>query len=310
MSLSRSALLWMSQNEFLRSTLPRFRFVRGAVKRFMPGEQLDDALAAAAALQGERLPTILTQLGENIVELREAESVTKHYLDVANQVSQRHLDSYISVKLTQMGFDIDKEECYRFFSQLAAKGKELGNLVWIDIEGSAYAEGTIQFYRRVKKEFENTGLCLQSYLYRTEHDLEGLLAEGSRIRLVKGAYKEPPSVAMPKKRDVDENFFECARKMLAHTQSSGIVHGIGTHDMKLVRRIIEEANRIGLSRDKYEFQMLYGIRSAEQRQLRLVGYRVRVLISYGAYWYPWYMRRLAERPANVWFVMKNLLRRG
>ncbi len=310
MSLSRSALLWMSQNNFLRTTFPRFGFVRNAVRRFMPGEQLEDALTAAAALQSEGLPTILTHLGENISELREAENVTNHYLDVANQVSQRHLDSYISVKLTQIGFDIDTEACYKFFTQLATRARELGNLVWIDIESSAYTEGTIEFYRRAKKQFENTGVCLQSYLYRTERDLMELLAEGSRIRLVKGAYKEPPSIAMPKKQDVDENFFVCARKILAHTQSSGIVHGIGTHDMKLIRRIIEEANRMGLPREKYEFQMLYGIRSADQRQLRSEGYRVRVLISYGTYWYPWYLRRLAERPANVWFVVKNLLARG
>lgn len=306
MPFFRGVFLWMSQNNFLRTTLPRFGFVRGAVKRFMPGEQLDDALTAAATLQSEDLPTILTHLGENIAELREAENVTNHYLDVAEQVHQRQLDSYISVKLTQMGFDLGGDRCYGFFRQLAAKAKELKNIVWIDMESSAYVENTIEFYERAKSEFENTGLCLQSYLYRTERDLADLLTEGSRIRLVKGAYKEPASIAMPKKQDVDENFFLCAQKMLAHTRSTGIVHGIGTHDMKLVRRIIEEANQMGLPREKYEFQMLYGIRSADQRQLRAEGYRVRVLISYGTYWYPWYLRRLAERPANVWFVLKNI----
>lgn len=312
MSVSRTILLKMSESSTLRNALPRLWFVRRAVKRFMPGERLEDALEAAEQLKRQGFPTILTKLGENIQEMTEAEEVTRHYLDALERIRAKAIDGYISVKLTQMGFDIDKEHCYRLFAELAARGRELRNLVWIDMEGTAYTEDTIRFYERARHEFDNVGLCLQSYLYRTEADLEGLLrlspGAGSSplIRLVKGAYKEPPHLAMPRKSDVDESFFQLAGKLLRHTKESGVVHGIGTHDRVLIGRIIEEARKLGLAKDRYEFQMLYGIQTAEQARLRTEGYRVRVLISYGSYWYPWYMRRLAERPANVWFVVKNL----
>lgn len=306
MSLSRTALLWMSENKALRETLPRLGFVRRAVKRFMPGERLEEALAAAEKLGEKGLPAIFTKLGENVTEMKEAEAVTQHYLEALEKLQRRYLDCYISVKLTQMGFDFDKEACYRLFIGLAKRGKEAKNLVWIDMEGTRYTGETIEFYERVRSEFDNVGLCLQAYLYRTKSDLDRLLKISPLIRLVKGAYMEPPNLAMPEKAAVDASFFTLAQNLLRNTVDTGRVHAIGTHDRNLVSMIIREAKKLGLKPDKYEFQMLYGIQTAEQERLKREGHRVRVLISYGSYWYPWYMRRLAERPANVWFVMKNI----
>lgn len=306
MSLPRTALLWMSENKTLRESLPRLDFVRRAVKRFMPGEHLEDALAAAEKLGQNGLPAIFTKLGENITDMKEAEAVTQHYFEAIEKLQRRYLDCYISVKLTQMGFDIDKEACYGLFVRLAKRAKELKNLVWIDMEGTKYTGETIDFYGRARGEFDNIGLCLQSYLYRTKSDLDRLLKISPLIRLVKGAYMEPPNLAMPGKTDVDASFFTLAQNLLRNTVDTGRVHAIGTHDRNLVSMIIREAKRLGLKYDKYEFQMLYGIQTGEQEKLRREGHRVRVLISYGSFWYPWYMRRLAERPANVWFVVKNL----
>jgi proline dehydrogenase len=307
MTIARSVLLWVSENQTLKRILPTLPPVQRAVKRFMPGETLDDALAACASLGMRKLPTILTRLGENIVHWSEAEQVTGHYLHVLEEVAARGLDTFLSVKLTQLGFDIDRARCYEQFRKLAREAAKRGNLVWIDMEQSRYVDATIELYKNALKEFGNVGLCLQSYLYRTDKDLEQLIELDARIRLVKGAYREPPSIAYKKKSDVDESYFRQALLLLQHAKQTSTVHGIGTHDMRLIRKISREAQRINLPNDRYEFQMLYGIRTGDQDQLRAEGYRVRVLVSYGPYWYPWYIRRLAERPANVWFVVKNLL---
>lgn len=306
MSLSRTALLWMSENRTLRASLPRLGFVRRAVKRFMPGERLEDALAAAGKLGEKGLPAIFTKLGENITDMKEADAITQNYLEALEKLQRRYLDCYISVKLTQMGFDIDKEACYRLFIRLAQRAKEVKNLVWIDMEGTKYTGETIAFYERARGEFDNVGICLQAYLHRTKNDLDKLLKISPLIRLVKGAYMEPPNLAMAGKTDVDGSFFTLAQNLLRNTIDTGRVHAIGTHDRNLISMIIREAKKLGLKPDKYEFQMLYGIQSGEQERLRREGHQVRVLISYGSFWYPWYMRRLAERPANVWFVVKNL----
>lgn len=272
----------------------------------MPGEELTDALRAAGTLHDNGFPTILTKLGENIDQQSEAEAVAQHYIEVLDQVHSRSLDSFISVKLTQLGLDIDRELCYKLVRHLASRAKQQGNSVWIDMEQSRYVDHTIGLYERARTEFDNIGICLQSYLYRTEADLKRLLSINARIRLVKGAYKEPADIAFPKKADVDAMFLTLAQQLLEHTRSTNILHGIGTHDVRLIRKLIGIAQRKGMQPHEYEFQMLYGIRTSDQERLRKEGFRVRVLISYGSYWYPWYMRRLAERPANVWFVLKNM----
>jgi proline dehydrogenase len=270
----------------------------------MPGETVDDALAASRALA---VGTVLTRLGENLRNAEEAKSVSRHYLDVLDRVAAERLDVEISVKLTQLGLDFSREECERHLRALAERARSHGNWLWVDIESTAYTDVTLDVYRRLRGAFSNTGLCVQSYLYRTAADVESLIQLGSGVRLVKGAYLEPPDKAYQKKEDVDENFFRLAERLLSDdARAKGVRAIFGTHDPVLIRRIEDLGRARGLSPKDVEFQMLYGIRRAEQLRLIAAGYRFRVLISYGEAWFAWYMRRLAERPANVLFVLRSL----
>jgi proline dehydrogenase len=286
--------------------MPRFGFVRRAVKRFMPGEEVHDALAAARDLREKGIATIVTHLGENLTQESEAKSVTDHYLEVLRLIAEEGLDCHISVKLTQLGLDLNDESCYRHLERLVVRARELGNYVWIDMESSPYVDRTIGIFSRLRSEHSNTGVCVQSYLYRTAKDLEALLPLRPSIRLVKGAYAEPKNVAYRSKRDVDENYFHLARELLVAGRLNGARLGIGTHDQGLIDRISRYADQENFSKESFEVQMLYGVRSDAQLRLAGEGYRVRTLISYGSFWFPWYMRRLAERPANVWFVVRHL----
>jgi len=271
----------------------------------MPGERLEDALGAAALLQQEGVGTILTKLGENLTRADEAEEVTGHYLDVLDNVSARKLNAEVSIKPTQLGLDLDKELCYRNLERLIDRAASGNNFIWIDMESSPYVDPTIELFRRARARTSRVGLALQAYLRRTERDVEALIPLGSAVRLVKGAYLEPASVAFPRKADVDENYFRLACRLLA---GNSRVH-IATHDSKLVERIGKfiEDNRV--PRSASEYAMLYGIQRPLQRRLVASGKPLRVLISYGEYWFPWYMRRLAERPANVGFVIRNIFAR-
>lgn len=307
MSLSRNILLWASENQWMRSHVPSWKFVRSAVKKFMPGVKAEDALDAAQKFQSESISAVLTHLGENIKDFSEGLAVRNHYLELIDKIAGRKLDVEISLKLTQLGFDLSFDETYTRFKAIAQKIKErIGNVIWIDMEGSAYTQTTIDFYKKIKKEFDNVGLCLQSYLYRTEKDLDSLLSINPHIRLVKGAYKEPHTIAFQNKRDVDKNFLHLSKILLKVIPGKRNRVAFATHDENLCAQIIREAKHYSVPKDKIEFQMLYGIKSAYQKELAERGYDVKVLISYGDFWYPWYMRRLAERPANVWFVLKNL----
>ena len=303
----RRVLLAASQNQWLAQRAPQYGFVRKAVQRFMPGEDVSSALEAARGLQESRIATILTQLGENVKNAGEAEAVTRHYLDVLERVQAQKLDAAISVKLTQLGLDVDAEGCLANVQRLAKRARELGNFLWIDMEGSAYTNATLELYRRVRAQHPDVGVCLQAYLYRTEKDLADLLPLGPAIRLVKGAYNEPPDLAYPRKKDVDENYFRLARKLLdPEVRKAGTRAGFATHDLRMIQKIEQVVQELGLPRESVEFQLLYGIQRAEQVRLAQAGYRVRVLISYGSQWFPWYMRRLAERPANLTFVIRNM----
>jgi len=303
----RRVLLAASQSQWLAQRAPEYGFVRKAVQRFMPGEDVSSALEAARALQENRIATILTQLGENVKNAGEAEAVTRHYLDVLERVQAQNLDAAISVKLTQLGLDLDADGCLANVQRLAKRARELGNFLWIDMEGSAYTNATLELYRRVRAQHPDVGVCLQAYLYRTEKDLADLLPLGPAIRLVKGAYNEPPALAYPRKKDVDENYFRLARKLLdPAVRKAGTRAGFATHDLRLIQKIEQVARELGLPKESVEFQLLYGIQRAEQVRLAQAGYRVRVLISYGSQWFPWYMRRLAERPANITFVIRNM----
>lgn len=307
MGISRNILLWASENPWMRVHVPRWKFVRSAIKKFMPGESIDDALIAAKKFQEDLIPTVFTRLGENIQHLFEGLEVQNHYLELVDKIAEQKLDIEISLKLTQLGFDSSFEETYERFKTITQKVKEkLGNMIWIDMEGSVYTQRTIFFYKKIKKEFDNVGLCIQSYLYRTEKDLEDLLSIDANIRLVKGAYKEPSDIAFHLKKDVDENFLHLSKIMLKFKSEKNIRVAFATHDEVLCAKIINEAKHYSIPKDQFEFQMLYGIKSGYQCELANNGYQLRVLISYGEFWYPWYMRRLAERPANVWFVLKNI----
>lgn len=308
MSLMRSALLWASENQFLRNTAPKIFFVKKAVRRFMPGEHLADAIEAARTLQEKGLSTVFTHLGENITELSEAEQVTNHYLEVLSEIAQSNIDTEISLKLTQIGLDLSFEKTYDYFSTIVRKAIELNNFVWIDIESSAYTDVTIDFYKKARQEFGNVGLCLQAYLYRTGDDLSRLIKLKPAIRLVKGAYKESATVAFPKKKDVDDNFYKLSLQML-EAQKEGMRAVFATHDVSLIDKIRKAAEEMGIANHGLEFKLLYGIRMDEQMRLVENGHQVRSLISYGEFWYPWYVRRLAERPANVLFVLKNIISR-
>lgn len=307
MNLMRTLLLAGSESRWLRERAMRWRFVRRATSRFMPGETVDEALAASQALG---IGAVLTQLGENLKDAKEAEAVTRHYLDVLDRVKAGKLDVEISVKPTQLGIDFSRETCEKNFQTLIEHARSQDNWVWMDMEATPYTDATLDVYRRARALFPNTGLCVQAYLYRTAADVESLIALGSGVRLVKGAYKEPPDKAFPKKSDVDENFYKIAIRLLSpEARAKGVRAIFGTHDPALIRRIESLAKSGGLAPADVEFQMLYGIRRQEQLRIAAEGYRFRVLISYGAAWFPWYMRRLAERPANVLFVLKNLFAR-
>ena len=212
----------------------------------------------------------------------------------------------ISLKLTQMGFDLSEKQTYENFKKIAIKAKELNNVVWIDMEYSRYVDKTIEFYIKVKKELDNVGLCVQSYLYRTKDDLEKLFDVEPFIRLVKGAYNEPKEIAFERKEDNDENYFMLSKMLIEKVKEEKARAAFATHDTNIIGRIENYAKSQGVSRENLEFQMLYGIKSGEQLRLAKDGYKLLVLISYGDAWFPWYMRRLAERPANVWFVLKNM----
>ena len=274
----------------------------------MPGERVEDAIAAAAQLQATGVGALLTHLGENLTRLDEFEDVTRHYLDVIEQVKAAGLDAQISVKLTQLGLDHDRELCSRNLQRLVDRAGECGHFVWIDMENSRYVDATLDLFRRTRERTPLVGVALQAYLYRTARDLESLLPLGAAIRLVKGAYLEPADIAYPKKADVDANYDTLARRILSEDgQRTRTLLHIATHDSRLIDRLSAYIDEHHVPRSAYEYAMLYGIQESLQQRLVASGCRLRVLISYGEYWFPWFMRRLAERPANVWFMVKNVL---
>ncbi|GMV20070.1 MAG: proline dehydrogenase [Acidimicrobiia bacterium] len=309
MSVMRRALLWASTNAWIRENAMRTGFVRKSVSKFMPGEQIEDAIVAAKALQPAKLNTIFTRLGENITRLEEADEVRDHYLKVIDLIKAAGIDSQISIKPTQLGYDQNFDACVKHCHTIIDKCEANGIFFWIDMESSPYVEGTIKLFKVLRERTPNIGIAIQAYLFRTEKDIEELVALGSAIRMVKGAYLEPPTVAFPNKADVDENYFKICERLLRddNTKPGALLH-IASHDIALQERLLTVIRERNVSPDRYEFAMLYGIQSSRQHQLAAQGIRTRCLISYGEYWFPWYMRRLAERPANVWFVVKNMFK--
>jgi len=297
----------MSTNAWLRERATKTAFVRRSVSAFMPGERLEDAMEAAASQQRQGIATILTRLGENVTRADEAGEVTRHYLDVLDAVHAAGLRAHISVKPTQLGLDLDRGSCFANLSRLVERAEARGHFVWIDMEGSPYVDPTLDLFRRVRAVSPRVGVALQAYLYRTAQDVESLVPLGAAVRLVKGAYLEPASVAYPKKADVDENFYRLSCRLLAADaqRAGGLLH-IATHDAVLADRLTAFIDQQRVPTSAYGFAMLYGIQRQLQQRLVHSGRPLSVLIAYGEYWFPWYMRRLAERPANVWFVVKNV----
>jgi proline dehydrogenase len=303
----RRVFLWAARNRWLKERLPKLPFMRRAVRRFMPGETLADALAAALPLQAAGIATLYTRLGENLEHVAEAEEVAAHYIDAIDRIVAAGITGEVSVKPTQLGLDLDPELCFGHLVRIAEHAAAAGSYLWIDMEGSAYTDATIELYERLRAVQPRTGICLQAYLRRTAGDIERLRPLDPAIRLVKGAYDEKESIAYRNRRNVDSNFVGLAVSFLVDGRGRRIRLGLGTHDVALIEQIAEQVKAAGIGRDGFEVEMLYGVRTDQQFRLAKAGYRVQTLIAYGEHWYPWYMRRLAERPANVWFVMRQML---
>ena len=304
----RRILLWAARNRWLRERIPRMWFARRAVRRFMPGEGLSDALAAAEGLRAQGIGALFTHLGENLVDASEADAVAAHYLDALEQVRGRGIDGEMSVKLTQLGLDLDPALARRHLAALASKARQLdAGVMWIDMEGSAYTEATVALYEELKPEHPNLGICLQAYLRRTAADIRRLLPLGAHIRMVKGAYDEPAGIAYRSRAEVDAAYLAACVVLLTEGREGGGRLGLGTHDVRLIEQVAATAEAAGIGRDAFEVEMLYGIRVDQQARLAAAGFPTRTLIAYGEFWYPWYVRRLAERPANVLFVLRQML---
>lgn len=304
MSFARNAILWAADNPWLREHLPSFRFVRRTVARFMPGETLDAALGAAARLANDGLPTIVTELGENVTTRKEAEDVADHYIDAYGTIADRRLDTEISVKPTHLGLDLDPDLAAENVERVAQGAEQHGSWLWLDMESSRYVQPTIDLFRKVRATRPNTGICLQAYLRRTPVDINDLMPDAS-IRLVKGAYREHENLLVGDRQAIDESYRRLALRILeVKGPSERLV--LGTHDVGLVSRIEVDVE----SRDGFEIAMLYGIRSSDQVRLAGEGYTIRTLISYGTHWYPWFMRRIAEKPLeNVLLALRNFIGR-
>ncbi len=306
MGLVRTLLLQASKNRWMRERLPQFGFARRAVKRFMPGEDVDSALRAAQELQSERVAAFVTYLGENVRDVNQTRRIAQQYCDAMEKIKAAGIDCEISVKPTQVGHDISTELSYENIKTILRAASRLGNYVWIDMEESDYVDTTLELYRRLRKDYANVGICLQCYLRRTGDDLKALLPLKPGIRLVKGAYREPADRAFPRKKDADENFLALSALLIDAIHKGNARVGFATHDEKMLAKVVRLARDRAISDDSYEIQMLYGIRNAALHKLAGAGHRGRILISYGPAWYPWYMRRLAERPANILFVLRNV----
>ncbi len=302
----RAGLLWLSEQPQVFRFVRRNGLARRFASRFVAGETVESAVAALRDLNAARLSASLDLLGESVQHAQEAVHARDTYLETLDRIRVAGADANVSVKLTQMGLDIGEALCIANLRAIIAKAKAHGSFVRIDMEQSAYTEKTLQIFTDTfYPEFGGTvGVVLQSYLRRTAQDVETMIKLGARVRLCKGAYKEPESVAFPVKRDVDDNYVACMERLLEH----GHYPGIATHDEKIIARANAFTKSKGIAPERYEFQMLYGVRRDLQQALRRDGYNVRVYVPFGTHWYPYLMRRLAERPANIVFIVGNVVK--
>jgi proline dehydrogenase len=304
--LLRSLFIGLSRNGTVRQWAEQSRLGRGLASRFVAGVTVDEAVAVCRRVNLEGISVSLDSLGESVSGEAEAHAAAEVYHRVIDAIASGSLNANVSLKLTQMGMDIRPELAEEIVAGIVERAARAGTFVRIDMESSDYTEATIAMTERLHRRFPGAvGTVLQAYLYRTEQDTERLLDEGIRIRLCKGAYKEPAEVAFPRKQDVDANYVNLMKRMA----TSGVFCGIATHDERIVDEMVRFVRENGVPNEAFEFQMLYGVRRDLQHQLAKAGYGVRVYVPFGTAWYPYFMRRLAERPANVVFLAKNMLRR-
>lgn len=301
----RRLLLWCAQNQWLATHVPRWAPAKRAVRRFLPGEGFDSALKAAVDFRAKGVGALFTRLGENITDLEEANEVVENYEEVL--AASTDIQAEISVKPTQLGLDIDPSATYTNMRRLIRVANKTRSFVWIDMEGSAYTDRTVDLYLELRAEHPHVGIAIQAYLHRTASDISRLIAARAAIRLVKGAYSEPASIAFQSKRDVDANYLALTAMMLPEVKRKRLRLVNATHDTEMIGKVWRIASALGMEKAQLEVAMLYGIRVDEQLRLAKEGFSVRDLISYGDAWYAWYLRRLAERPANVWFVARQLV---
>lgn len=301
----RSALLWASQSRRMERLVRSSRMVRPLVSRFMPGEDLDDAMVAVRDLRDEGTPTILTYLGENVASDADADHTVAEYLRLFAALKAEGADAHVSIKLTQFGWDVDRDRALDRVRRLMHRAAANKTVLAIDMESSDYVESTVAAYETLSRESDNVAVCLQAYLHRTQADLQRLMPARPFIRLVKGAYREPADVALTRRADIDTRYRLLARELLG-AGGNGVRTVFGTHDVDIIAQIRRDAHVLGVPEASFEVQMLYGIQDAGRRQLAAEGLRTRVLISYGRAWYPWFMRRLAEKPSNLLMVARNL----
>ena len=306
MGIGRSLLLAAAKSDTLNRIATQSRIVKRATRAFMPGERMDDGLDAGATIARTGRALLYTRLGEALTQSHESVAVRDHYLALFDAIKQRGLPGQVSVKPTQLGLDLSMDECAQHLVALADKAESTGSSLWLDMEDATYVDRTLDLYRTIRARHARAGLALQAYLYRTPNDVEALLPLAPTIRLVKGAYAESAAVAFPQKRDTDAAYEQSSFQMLEGAKRNSCTPIFGTHDMPLLRRIIAKAGALGVPKGKYEIHMLFGIRDRDQLTLMREGETIATLISYGEAWYRWYMRRLAERPANVAFVVKSM----
>ena len=304
--ITRSALIYLSRREGLKDFVTRFRPFKRLTTRFVAGESIDEAVEAIRRIGADGCSASFDHLNESVTSRAEADAEVREYLDILEQIDAQRIPSNISIKLTQFGLGVDPELAYQNARTVVRDAVQRGIFVRIDMEGSDVTDKTIAIFKRLRAEFglNDVGIVLQSYLLRTYADAQELLNIPARIRICKGAYSEPPGVAYAAKKDTDDNYIRVMKLLL----SSGVYHGIATHDPKMIAATIEHAGQAGVGKEKFEFQMLYGIRRDLQMKLAHDGYNLRVYVPYGKHWYPYFMRRLAERPANIWFILRNVLR--
>ncbi len=300
----RSVVLTLSNNMATRQLVTKNPFGRRAAQRFVAGETIADAVAAARELNRRDASVELDYLGEHVSDATQAKQAMRTYLAMLDKIAVSGIDSHVSVKASQMGQDVNEDLCFDNISKVIERAAATESFVWMDMEGSNYTERTIELYKRLRAQHENVGLALQAYLHRTKADAEDIISIGGTVRLCKGAYSEPHDVAFAHKSDVDGNYAALTELLLG----SGHFHAIATHDEMMIRHAVEFARSHALDRQAFEFQMLYGVRRDLERRFAAEGRRLRLYVPFGSAWYPYFMRRLAERPANLFFLLKNLLR--